>query len=292
MKIVDRKSAIKKLKTLIFTQKSEPFSFRSQLEKAFKSTFIPNGVAIKEIEIGRMACDYLQPEVSSLGRSLVYVHGGSFVGGSRKSYRSFCASIANASSSGMYLPEFHLAPENPFPAAIEDIISLIKQISDKEIVICADNSGASIALACIYSLPCELKKRIKKLVLFSPWLDFSVEAPVFNQKKAFDEVLSAESLRRCADVYTYRSNLKNPLVSPVFAGEKELENFPHVYIQIGEKELLKDQIRVFAHLLFSNGVECIVDEVPNMMSMFQMADEFLPEAHLAVEKVGKYIQGL
>ena len=290
MKGLDRKSAIKKLKNLVFVPKAETLSFRSALEQEFKTVIVPNNVECDRLKLGSLDYDYLVPEIFSKDRVIVYVHGGSFVGGSCKAYRSFCASIANSSTTIVYVPEFRLAPENPFPASIEDVSRLIDSITDKEIVLMADGSGASIALACVFNMARFERKKIKEIILFSPWLDFGIDSILYTQKKTFDEILSSQDMRRSVDFYTYRSNQKTPLVSPVFASSEDLANFPSVYIQNGGDELNLQSAKEFCHLLFKNGIQCTLDTWPNMMFMFQMADEFVPQAHLAIEKIGMHIQ--
>ncbi|MBP3450886.1 MAG: alpha/beta hydrolase [Spirochaetaceae bacterium] len=292
MKSIDRRAAIKKLKTLIFTQKSEPIPFRTKIEKEFSSIFLPNGVEFSETTIGNVKCDLLVPEVAAKSRVMIYIYGGSFVGGSRASWRSFCASLAHASSTETYVPELHRSPEHPFPASLEDVIQVLKILLSikQDVVLMGDSSGASLIIGSVLSLPVSSRSKIKEIVLMSPWFDLSAEAPLFNQRKNSDEIISAESLRRCADVYTYRSNLKNPLVSPMFGTEQDYENFPPIFIQAGEKEILKEQIESFAHMMFRYRINCELDFWKDMPHMFQMVDEYLPQAHLAVEKIGRHIQ--
>lgn len=292
MKTIDRRAAVKKLKSLIFTQKSEPIPFREKIEKEYSTLFLPNGVELSETRIGKVDCDLLIPEVSAKNRVMIYVYGGSFVGGTRSSWRSFCASLAHASSSETYVPDLHRSPEHPFPAALEDVNEVLKILLsvNKDVVLVGDSAAASLIVGSVFSLPTQMRSKIKEVVLFSPWFDLSAEAPLFNQRKNSDEIISADSLRRCADVYTYRSNLKNPLVSPMFGTEQDFENFPPIFIQAGEKEILKEQIESFAHMMFRYGINCELDFWKNMPHMFQMVDEYLPQAHLAVEKVGKHIQ--
>ena len=149
---------------------------------------------------------------------MIYVHGGSFVGGSRDSWRSFCSIFANAVSAKVVVPEFRLAPSYPFPSSIEDVEKVFSGILEddesKEIILAADGSGASIALGLM--LRTEEKKRslVSKIILISPWLDLSTEN--LSNKKIRDEILGNEDLRHASDLYTYSSNLKNIQVSPVF----------------------------------------------------------------------------
>jgi acetyl esterase/lipase len=90
-------------------------------------------------------------------------------------------------------------------------------------------------------------------------------------------------------MYTYATNIQNPFVSCLQAPNEDFEQFPTVYVQMGEKEILVQQAKQLKEKLAAVNVECILDIWPNMMFMFQMADEFLPESHLAIEKVGKFI---
>ena len=114
----NRRAAIKRLKNLVFTPKSEIEQFRENIEKEFSSVFLPNRVEHTEKTINGVVCDVLTPEVYASDRVMVYIHGGSFIGGSRKSWRVFCASLAHASSTQIIVPEIRLAPQHPFPAAL------------------------------------------------------------------------------------------------------------------------------------------------------------------------------
>ena len=210
---------------------------------------------------------------------------------SRDSWRSFCSIFANAVSAKVVVPEFRLAPSYPFPSSIEDVekvfCGILEEDESKEIILAADGSGASIALGLM--LRTEEKKRslVSKIILISPWLDLSTET--LSNKKIRDEVLGNEDLRHAADLYTYSSNLKNIQVSPLFASENDFSNFPEVYIQCGEKEILLDNAEALAQKIIYSGGKCILDVWQGMMFMFQMADEFLLESHEAVEKIGQYI---
>ena len=126
-------------------------------------------------------------------------------------------------------------------------------------------------------------------VLFSPWLDFSEENPVFKNKKTSDEIFSADSVRLSTEHYTYQENWKNPLVSPLQVASETLQNFPPVYIQSGENEIYAKDALKFQEMLKSAGSKCEIDVWPKMPPLFQLVDENLSESHLAVEKIGRLI---
>ena len=303
----NRRAAVKKLKNFYLSPKIDINDFRMRLDSTFSSVFLPNNVECEEKSFKLVKCDILIPELYSSNRVLLYVHGGSFVGGSRTAYRPFVAALANATASKAYLPEFRLAPAHPFPASLEDIQQAFQSVyietesalsmsadgeeSSKtpEFIIMADTSGASIATGLIFGLEGKFRASIRQVVLFSPWLDFSENNDMFTSKKVSDEIFTADSVRLASEHYTYQENWSNPLVSPLKATREVLRDFPPVYIQMGEKEIFYDDAVMFQSMLRNSGRKCEIDIWENMMPLFQMADEELAEAHLAVEKIGRLI---
>ena len=285
------------------------FCFRAIVKLICRKTFI-----------GGIPCDFLSPEIYSTKRILFYIHGGCFVGGSRNSYRNFCATLANKAFSRTVVPEYRLAPAHPFPAALEDIQSAFRSLfteeqiarsldasaeknaqslsdsqessAQPEFIIAADGAGASIAMALLLNLRERYRKCIKKVVFFSPWFNLSDSSPVFSGKKTADEILSNEIIQKCSETYTYETNFTNPLVSPVYAAKDLLEQFPPVYIQIGSKEILLEDTKMMSALLKEAGNECTLDIWQNMPHLFQMADEYLTEAHDALQKFSAVISGI
>jgi len=303
----DRKAAIRKLKLLTYNSKSNIDSFRQKMEEAFNTVFLPNGVERSEYKYGNVECDILAPEIYSSNRIMIYIHGGCFSGGSRKTYRTFCSSLATKCYCRVVIPEFRLSPAYPCPAAIEDIQAVFRSLFTEEqisaslntekgttpklpeIIIAADGSGATIACALLYNLRERYRNCISHVVLFSPWLNLSPDSKIMSAKKISDEILNADILKKSVSDYTYSENTKISSVSPLLAEDSQLQHFPKTFIQMGEKEILLDDAKAFAARLIQNGNSCELDVWPGMMFMFQMADEYLHESHLALDKVGKVV---
>ena len=201
--------------------------------------------------------------------------------------------MANEASARVLLPDFRLAPEYAFPAAIEDILAVYKRMCDHhvDIVFAADGSGAAIALAAALSLPKELRRYFKGMLLFSPWLDLSAESLIYSVKTK-DPLFSQDSFRVCGTNYTYEANLENPLVSPLKADSSHYENFPPVYIQTGSEELMLPCMQKFEEKLKNAGVECTLEIFDKLFHFFQFDHEDVPQTHLAVEAAGKFIKNL
>lgn len=309
------KKGIKKLKILVFNSKSDVANFRSKIEDAFYSPFLPNHVECTEKNYGSIKCDVLSPEIYSSRRVVFYVHGGCFVGGSRRSYREFCSLLANKVYSRVVVPEYRLAPTHAFPCANEDIQAAFralfteeqiarsleqnssKQNTDSsdgeklfpEIIIAADGAGSAIALSLILNLRERYRQCIKKVVLFSPWLNISKTSFARSVKKSEDDVMTQDCLSASALSYTYESNLENPMVSPFFASDESLKGFPSVYIQMGSKELLLKDAYAFKERLTSLGNDCTIAEYEKLPHLFQLDDEHFFEAHDAILDFAKQI---
>lgn len=307
----DRKAALKKIKTLSYSQKVDTESFRKKIEETFSTDYIPGKVEITEKEFGGVSCSIICPELFSANRAMIYIHGGNFIAGSRQSWTSFCSTFATATSTKIILPEFRLAPEHPFPAQAEDIENVFKSVllsekinlkmnstddidikEDKEkpeIIIAADSSGASIALSFLLGLDKKYLSEISKIILLSPILEYSFDDATVALKKLKDEVTNAESIRQCACMYTYESNISSYSVSPIKAEDSLYEGFPEFYIQCGAKELMLPYNKQFELKLARSGVKCTLDIVEDMMFLFQLADESLMEAYESITKIGDWI---
>lgn len=307
----DRKAALKKIKTLSYSQKVDTESFRKKIEETFSTDYIPGKVEITEKEFGGVSCSIICPELFSANRAMIYIHGGNFIAGSRQSWTSFCSTFATATSTKIILPEFRLAPEHPFPAQAEDIENVFKSVllsekinlkmnstddidikEDKEkpeIIIAADSTGASIALSFLLGLDKKYLSEISKIILLSPILEYSFDDATVALKKLKDEVTNAESIRQCACMYTYESNISSYSVSPIKAEDSLYEGFPEFYIQCGAKELMLPYNKQFELKLARSGVKCTLDIVEEMMFLFQLADESLMEAYESITRIGDWI---
>lgn len=298
---VYKRKAIKKLKSLVLSPKMEVEPFNEKLEQLLTSPRTPAGVDCREKSFGGVVCDVLSPEVMASNRLILYIHGGGFIAGSRSSWRSFCSSFAAEASTQLILPEYRLAPQHPYPAALDDIQIVFREILERKVrphnnetkvILAADGSGASLALALIQTLTEELRQRITSVILISPWLDMNPQSEYLVHKKNFDGVLSAETLLRCGKYYTEEENLAKPLISPLYVEQFNLKSFPPVYIQCGDEEITLEGNQAFQQKLETNGIPCTLDLWPEMMFMFQMAHEYLPQAHFAIHRIGQYIQKL
>lgn len=306
------KDAIKRLRSILYTGRTDIATHRQQIIKTFFCPILPNRVECREVQYGEVLCDELTPEIASTSRVLLYIHGGAFVAGSKSVYREFLSLLAHKSYTRVITPEYCLAPERAFPKAIEDVqrvfhflyakesvaMSLSKGGGEKdtqkkltpEVVIAADGAGANIALAFLQSLQGESRAAIKKVLLFSPWLNLS-GSTILGGRRQSDEVVSTDAIVKSRSLYAPNGDYKSPLLSPVYAKIDSLKDFPSVYIQVCQGEILTQDIKLMGRLFQIAGVSCMVDTFQNLPHGFFLVSDFFTETHKAVDKFARVVTG-
>ncbi len=283
----------KQFKKATYSAKTSLEELREEYEHIFYSPHIPNNVEILETEFKNIKADVLKPEIAVSGRTILYAHGGSFIAGSRKSYRNFCASFANESSSNLYLAEYRLSPEYPFPTALEDLYTVYAGLIETgktvphNLILAGDGAGGGLATALIHYLKNKKLPLPVCAVLISPWADLTGSNERINTKKDF--VFSKESLSRSVKLYTYEKNAANELVSPLLGN---FENFPRTFIQCGGDEILLSDAQALLQKIESAGGTAELHVYEKMPHLFQALPDTFAEAHLAVEELGQKINSL
>lgn len=283
-----------RIKKVLFSGKVPVKTVRTQYDALFAVASLPNNIDSTEKTIGTVICDQLVPELAVGNRTILYFHGGGFNSGSRLSYRNLCASIAHESASRIILPEYRLAPEHPFPSALEDVYncyaSLLREgTRPGDIIFCGDGSGGGLALSLLDYIESRRVPAPAALVLISPWLDMTLSGETITTLRKRDPVLTKEILMAHAHQYTYRGNFTNPQVSPLFA---ETRNYPPLFIQCGSEEILLDDACRLADRARKQGSDVTLDVWDGMWHLFQALDAFTPNAHLAVHRLGQWVRGL
>ncbi len=276
----------------LFSSKISTEESRKRYEDILYSPHIPNNVDVSEKVLKDIPTDILKPEIAVFGRTILYVHGGAFVAGSKKAYRNFCATIANIASANLYLPEYRLAPEYPFPTPLEDLYSVYakmieaEKVQPKNLILVGDGAGAALILSLINYLKNKKLPTPTMLILISPWVDISCSNENLRVNRKKDFMLSREALYNAANLYTYENNLQNKLVSPIFA---DFTDFPKTIIQCGGNEILKADAEKLANSFETANSPCELTIYENMPHLFQALPDYFEQAHLAVEKIGKDI---
>ncbi len=232
-------------------------------------------------------------------KCILYFHGGGYVAGSPETHQNLLISIAEKSNLKVYAIDYSLAPEKPFPAAINDAVESFKCLlrmgyKSQNIFIGGDSAGGNLSIVTILKLQETNKPLPSKVFLLSPWADLTGEGSSIKENSLSDPYLSyddwlstSKSMKKNVEEwYAPNQDYTNPLISPVFANFK---NFPQTLIQVSNIEiLLSDSITISKHLKSgNNGVTLsIYKNLPHVWQIF----EFLPESKKAVTEISNFLK--
>jgi acetyl esterase/lipase len=222
---------------------------------------------------------------------VLYLHGGGYVSGSPRTHRPLAGEIAHAAGARLLLPAYRLAPEHPFPAALEDAWVaywwLLKQgVQPGQIVVAGDSAGGGLALALLVALRDAGLPLPAGLVCISPWVDLTLRGASLRANEGRD-YLNAAAIRAVAALYLNGRDAREPLASPLFA---DLRGLPPTLIQTGTAELLLDDSKRLARRAAAAGVPVELELWENMVHVWHFLYLFEAKARQAIRRVGCFVR--
>ncbi len=220
---------------------------------------------------------------------ILYCHGGGYSTGSSLYARTLTTKLATSTSMDVLCFDYRLAPEHPYPAAVEDAMQVWNYLmllgyGARDIILAGDSAGGNLALCLALQLKREERLMPRGLVLMSPWTDLTVSGKSHVTKAEIDPVLNSEYLERMIVNYAEGQNLADPMISPLFG---DYEGFPPVYIQVGSNEILQDDAVMLYKKLLKANVSVKLDMFRGMWHVFQMSP--FKTAYEAMDKNAEFI---
>ncbi|MBD5537526.1 MAG: alpha/beta hydrolase [Lachnospiraceae bacterium] len=254
----------------------------------------------KEITYTEVTMDGIHGEWASVNRAhmkkyvILYCHGGGYSTGSCLYGRTLTAKLASTTSMDVLSFDYRLAPENPYPAALEDAEKVWNYLmllgyGARDIILTGDSAGGNLALALTLKLKADGRLLPRGLVLMSPWTDLTSSGESHKTRADVDPVLDKAYIDRMIAAYIGETGkagqeLENPYISPLFG---DFTGFPPVYIQVGDNEiLLSDSVELHKKLVEAN-VSVRLDCFDGMWHVFQMSP--FKTAYEAMDKNAEYI---
>jgi monoterpene epsilon-lactone hydrolase len=261
---------------------------RTRLDQLTRTSLLPRGTRITEQVIGGVST-----EVVSVGpprRTAIHFHGGGYCVGSARTARSWAAHLSAQTGCRVVLPEYRLAPEHPYPAALEDaravVTALIGEATPGSLVVSGDSAGGGLALALILSMRDEGQELPAGCILLSPWLDLGRDRRSIPDLVRKDVLLNPDWLDACARAYADSSIWTAPSVSPLHAGHGGL---PPLLVQAGTDELLAPDAELLAASASAAGVEVTYTRWPRMWHGFALQPGLLGAADSAVAQAAWFV---
>lgn len=224
--------------------------------------------------------------------AILYLHGGAFVMGSPATHRELAARISTAGASRVLSLDYRLAPEFPFPAALDDARSayhwLLRQgYAGSTLAIGGDSSGGGLALQLLLALREEGAPRPCAAFFMSPvadWLDFSGDS--YRTREAVDPLVTPAQTEHTAALYV-GDHAADPLLRPM---EMSLAGLPPLWIQVGDHEILLSNAQGLAERAAEDGVEVEFHAWPGMWHVFQAAARYVPEARQSLGELAGFLE--
>ena len=262
---------------------------RAVLESAADMFPASTDVLINQVVASGVAADWIAVEASEADRVVLYFHGGAYVAGSRYTHRGLAGRIAHAAKARILLPDYRLAPEHPFPAAVEDAVSCWRWLLDndyapKRMAIAGDSSGGGLALATLLALKASDEPLPACAVALSPWTDLEGTGPTAVPGAVDDPMLTPEGLRSSGLHYA-APDLRHPFAAPLHG---DLAGLPPLLLQVGTREILLSDSTRFAEKARAAGVDVTLEMEEGLIHVWQMFPE-VPEAKSAVQRIGAFI---
>lgn len=256
---------------------------------------VSKNIKIEKINIDEIQAEWLVPTPSGAGHEkvILFLHGGGYVTGSIEDHRMMCGLFAAHTGTKVLIPEYRLAPEHPFPAALDDTLKvfhwlLAQGYAPENIILAGDSAGGGLSVATVLALKEKSGSLPAAVVCLSPWTDLALTGSSHTTKAKAEAILNKDVLHEWALCYTDESNLINPLVSPVYG---DFHGFPPLLIQVGSEEVLLDDSILLAEKARSAGVEVTLKIWDGMWHVWQALGDLIPENKKTFEEIGQFVQG-
>ena len=254
-------------------------------------------ILIKEVDIDGMCGEWLCVNRAHMKKYvLLYCHGGGYSTGSSLYGRTLTTRLASSTSMDVLSFDYRLAPEHPYPAAIEDAVKAWDHLmmfgyGARDVILVGDSAGGNLALALCHRLKSAGRLLPRGIVLLSPWTDLTSSGKSHRTKEGIDPVLSAAYLQEMTENYLGKDYdealLHEPAVSPLFGN---FEGFPPTYIQVGDQEILQSDSVLLYKKMNQAGVNVTLDVFKGMWHVFQMSP--FKTAAEAMDKNAEFIFGI
>jgi len=234
---------------------------------------------------------WIAPPGIPTDRTILYLHGGGYHAGSSHTHCALISSIAHAAGARALALDYRLAPEHPFPAAVEDALAayrwlLGKGIPPERMAVAGDSAGGGLSLSLLVAARDAGEPMPATAVCLSPWTDLAGTGESWTANLGADLVIQRDKLLTSAEWYLGDADPRTPLASPLYA---DLRGLPPLLIQVGSDEILLSDAVGVAERAKVAGVTVDLEVWEGMQHVWQFSAKLLPEAGQAIERIGAFL---
>ena len=269
-----------------------PAQARSDFSAMAAAAPVAPDLHFEEVTLGGVAALGSRSPGARTERVLLYLHGGAFVVGSAADYRSLSGELGRAAGIQCLSVNYRLAPEHPFPAAVEDALAAYRALLDSgtpaaRVVVAGDSAGAGLAVSLLLAARDAGVPLPAGAVLMSPWVDLACSGETMTTKAAADPALQRQSLLVMAQRYLAGAPAASPLASPLRA---DLAGLPPLLIQVGSAEILLDDAVRLAGKLAAADVRVQLSTWPHMPHVWHFFSFMLAQGRQALQEAGDFLR--
>lgn len=254
---------------------------------------VPEHVEVSELDVAGRPAVWLTPDDAIDDRTLLYLHGGGYNIGGLTSHTTAAAHLAAACRARALLIDYRLAPEHPYPAALDDALSAYRWLIDPDgggadpasLIVVGESAGGGLTLATLLAARDAGLPLPAAAVPLSPWADLTCEAESMRVNAGHDPILVPDALRWWAANYA-AGRLTEPLVSPVFA---DLGGLPPLLILVAETEVLRDDATTVGAAVEASGGEVTVEIWADTVHAWTLFAGAVPESDEAVARIARFV---
>jgi epsilon-lactone hydrolase len=261
---------------------------RAGFDDLIKRTPEPEGVSFAAEVVGGISGWWCRPDDCAARTAILYLHGGAYVLGSAAAYRNLAGQIARRAGAPVFVADYALAPEQPFPAAIRDAkaaLGGLKETGFDRLALCGDSAGGGLALALLAKVRGEIA--VAGAAAMSPWTDLSLSGESMKTRAEADPLLSDDALRQAVALYLGAADPRDPQASALFS---DLKGLPAVRIHVGEDEVLLDDALRYSALAEHAGMSCDVHVWKGMTHVFPASLGMLVAAGEALDDIAAFLR--
>ncbi len=271
---------------------SADLSPQEQRAKLSRSLGLPNRrVEVVDLQVGGVPVTRVTPKGAERRRHLLHVHGGGFVVGTTRGFVGYLSELALQADATITSVDYRLAPEHPYPAAIDDCLAayraVIDEVAPESLAIVGESAGGNAALATLVRARDEGWALPAATVLLSPWVDLTFSGGSMSRNRATELMLEPSLFTGWRDAYVGGQDPADPGMSPLFA---DLSGLPPMHVQATTAEVLEDDARRLVEKAKAAGVDAELVVFDELWHIFQTQVPLVPEARAAMDQIVAFVR--
>lgn len=253
---------------------------------------VASDIEVDSVTLGGLPAEWLRAPQITGAHTVLYLHGGGYVMGSCNTHRALGGAISRAAGAAVLLPEYRLAPEAAFPAAVDDAVAGYQWLLEQghapaQLAIAGDSAGGGLTVATLVALRDRSLPMPAAAVCISPWSDLTCTADSYRTRAEADPMVAPDDIAEMAAHYLQGADPESPLASPNFA---DLRALPPLLIHVGRDEVLLDDALQLHERATAAGVASTLEVWDDMIHVWHAFHPLLAQGREGVARVGAFLR--